>query len=117
MGIRIVPTPFLAPAAGGQDWGLGVEPRALCVLGKCSTTELHSPTPLLFFFFLSTEYVHIKLSATELMIKPHSVCCVVRTGPQQRIGGASPVEEKAGVPGEAIWATSCRSHEVSESQT
>jgi hypothetical protein len=35
---------------------LGIEPRALCKLGKCSTTELH---PSLLLFTFSSHFPHL----------------------------------------------------------
>lgn len=38
---------------------LGIEPRIVCMLGKCSTTELHPSLGMIFCFCICVWYMHV----------------------------------------------------------
>jgi hypothetical protein len=58
---------------------LEIEPRALCILGKCSATELHLYSPLLYLNMLVILglFLSLTLSHTSKYQKPvnHSLVC------------------------------------------
>lgn len=60
--------------------GAGMEPRALCMLGKCSTTELHTQLLLVFkkriclYRDLSWEYTHIYVGHIIFMEGHKNIC-------------------------------------------